>query len=152
MKKLHLGIIPDGNRRYCYKHNMMFNNIIDYWYKNMFLKNINEIIDSNFEILKEFNQVQELSIYISSIDNINRNDKTVELGYELIRKLYFVYCNNDKFFSKRQCEIIKNLNYNFKINIVGEYQLIPDDIKQILNSIDKMFNSKAENILIINYF
>jgi len=131
--KIHLGIIPDGNRRYCKKQGINFEDLIDHWFNNMILKNVKKVVDSDFKLIKDFQQINELSLYISSIDNINRDDGSTELGYKLIRRVYEVYKNKARFFTLEQCKKIDDYEFDVKLNVVGDHNLIPKDIKKIIN-------------------
>ena len=95
---VHLGIIPDGNRRWCKKNSKKYNYLLNHWLNNMIIKNICYFIDCKQEY-KELYSINELSIYVSSIDNITRDDKTFELGYKLIRLLYIIYQNCETIFT-----------------------------------------------------
>ena len=58
----------------------------------MFIQNLKLLINNlnNYKIILE---ISNISLYVSSIDNIYRDDKTHELGFELIRKIYNLYTN-----------------------------------------------------------
>ena len=131
--KIHLGIIPDGNRRYCRKQGINVEDLIDHWFNNMILKNVKKIVDSDFKLIKDFQEINEISLYISSIDNINRDDGSTELGYKLIRRVYEVYKNKARFFTLEQCKKIDDSEFDVKLNVVGDHNLIPKDIKKIIN-------------------
>ena len=142
-KKIHLGIIPDGNRRFCKKKGIAFNELIDHWFNNMIVKNVKKAIDTDFKILNNMLQVNELSLYISSIDNIVRDDGSVDLGYELIRKIYNLYTNKNEFFTQEQCEKLEKQHCKVSFNMVGDLELVPEDIRKIIeefsDSDDKTF-------------
>ena len=69
---LHIGFIPDGNRRWCRKNKMKYNhiNLSDYW-TNHFIRIINML---NCRTLEPFNLLTEISFYICSIENLKRKD------------------------------------------------------------------------------
>lgn len=194
---VHIGIIPDGNRRWCKQNNMNLNKVVNHWLYNILFKFAKEAINDHipegekFEInnykleninddiiqrdiikftqkiqeytnkkisdedfaksaivklsndiidkYKDIKQITELSIYFSSIDNMEREDESIILGYELIKRidkictiiqenLYKCNINN---------EIIKNFLSGFKINLVGEEDRIPKDIKEIFEKFNK---------------
>ena len=60
-KRIHLGIIPDGNRRWCKSKGKEINYLIDYWFKNVFLKEIKILKDiiynKNFD--SEYNELSK---------------------------------------------------------------------------------------------
>lgn len=146
-KKIHLGIIPDGNRRYCKKRSLDLKTLVDHWFETMILQNTKKIIDSDFKLLGVLTNIGSLSLYISSIDNVNRTDGSTDLGYELIRKIYNLYKNKEKFFTPEQIDKIEKQEVNVKFNIIGELLLIPDDIKTIL---DEFRKCEKEDCFVIN--
>lgn len=132
---IHLGIIPDGNRRWCKKKNINYNSLIEHWLNNMLIKNIKSYINFS-EKYKELLEISNLSFYISSIDNIYREDKTHELGFDLIRKLYKLFnCTEEyvKTFKDYERLELKNIVKDIKINVIGDINLLPDDIQNIIN-------------------
>jgi len=132
---VHLGIIPDGNRRWCKKNNINYNSLIQHWLNNMIIKNIKYFINFK-DNYKELLEISSLSLYISSIDNIYRDDKTHELGFDLIRKLYKLFnCTEEyvKTFKDYERLELKNIVKDIKINVIGDINLLPDDIQNIIN-------------------
>ena len=178
---VHLGIIPDGNRRWCKKVNLDTTKLIDHWLYEMLLKFINEIInesktfddqkknrinqnveDLTFqEIYHETNRIQnlkneyrplsditELSIYISSIDNLSRDDNSIDIGYEFIRRIDLIFNNVEGLLNikidPKKLEIILS---KIKLNIVGDIEKIPDWVKNIL----KKYNNNTNQKYTINF-
>ena len=123
---VHLGIIPDGNRRWCKENNKTYTELVGFYfdkiitclletYPQTFLKN---------EKYTYLTHLTEFSIYLSSIDNFKREDKTYELAYDVIERLY------------REKNRIKDLDLYFtffKLNVVGDRDLIPPKINEILD-------------------
>ena len=138
---VHLGIIPDGNRRWCKKKNIDLNSLTDQWI-TLILSHLNNYKKHKFKYLK---MVNELSLYICSIDNINRNDNTKINIFNLIRKLYKINkdpLGKEENLIKEKFDYIKN-NINFKANFIGDLELLPIDIRKIINEI-KNDNSKKK--------
>ena len=133
MKKINLGIIPDGNRRYAKRNNLKYDNLIDLWNNQMILKNIKEYLDNSSKYYEKLKQIKSLSLYVSSIENVNRTDGTATLTYDLIRKIHSVISNKKDYFTEEQLDKLYKLNINFKLNIVGEIHLIPKDIIVIID-------------------
>lgn len=145
---VHLGIIPDGNRRWCKKNKLNYNNLIEHWLNNMIIKNIKKYLKS-VEKYNELLEITDLSFYISSIDNIYREDKTHELGFELIRKLYNLFNCTEKYaktFEKCDRIKIKNIYKDIKLNIIGDINLLPIDIQNILNEAKNELNGTKHTI------
>jgi undecaprenyl pyrophosphate synthase len=177
---VHIGIIPDGNRRWCKKNNIDLVNLIDHWINGMLLEFIKEIIketntfnsekkqrmsqnlkdlkfkDILFESEKIINlkneykplsDITEISLYVSSIDNLSRNDQSVEIGYQFIKRFDYIV-NNIKQITKFNIDPIKLklLLSKIKLNIIGDIDKIPDDILAILQK----YNNSTINQYVIN--
>lgn len=109
---IHLGIIPDGNRRWC-KHNNKTELEYIHTIQNM-IKNIFENNDK-YPILK---LISEISIYVLSKDNvIKRDHKTINLIEKIIDFL---------------CIILSTNEYYIKINIIGDMTILPSTIQEKL--------------------
>ena len=136
---IHIGIIPDGNRRWYRSKDMDINKFQEF----IINKIINNIINYSKKILKNnksknlnnLKKVSELSIYICSIDNIKRDDGTKDMIYSLIRNLYIKYPDRSKIFSKEILEIFDNFCKDIKFNIIGDIEILPKDIQDILNEL-----------------
>jgi undecaprenyl pyrophosphate synthase len=114
---IHLGIIPDGNRRFLKK--ISNKNLIAVW-EDTFKKLINEFIkekDNKYENLKKIN---EISIYVCSIDNLKRNDNTKENVFTVLKSI-LILIKNELF--------IKDL---ININFIGDIHLLPKDLQKLM--------------------
>ena len=73
---VHLGIIPDGNRRWFRENNFEYSNMLEIlklWFGRFLnlLENISILDRQN-----DFFKIDNLTIYVCSVDNINRKDTT----------------------------------------------------------------------------
>lgn len=66
----HLGIIPDGNRRWA-SQNQLSN-------FDAYLRSFNNIIDIIEYSFKTYSELTEISIYLLSFDNLNRSKKEID--------------------------------------------------------------------------
>lgn len=138
---VHIGIIPDGNRRWCKINNHDQIYLLEIW-----LKKINKIIkcisnNNKYIFLKNIN---EISIYICSIDNLKREDKTKYIIFKFIEKLNLIYNNYNSYFKK---DIIKNFENSYiHINFIGDLELLPENIQEIINNFKKKNNLRNVNI------
>jgi len=137
---VHLGIIPDGNRRWCKKNEYDLNTLTKHW-THLILSNVNKFIYEDTSYLKYLKQVDEISLYVCSIDNINRKDNTPFLIFNLIRKIYDMLKNTEKYFQpeplniiNRNKEKLKN-NIDFHVNFIGDIELLPQDIRNIITEL-----------------
>jgi undecaprenyl diphosphate synthase len=148
---MHIGIIPDGNRRWCKKNNIKYKELVSHWINNMFIQNLKLLINNlnNYKIILE---ISNISLYVSSIDNIYRDDKTHELGFELIRKIYNLYTNIDNIdnlsntFTVFEKKKLYNTLKDFKINIIGDINLLPQDIQDIINHAKNILTGSKHSI------
>lgn len=143
---VHIGIIPDGNRRWCKNNNKKLDDLIDWWINKMIFPNIKTII-KNPKLQKKLKYFTNITLYISSIDNFNRSDKSYELSWKLIEKLYFLFKDFDEFsnkenniFTTEELSKLKEFSINTKLNIVGNLDLIPENIQTILNEVKNLMN------------
>jgi len=128
---VHIGIIPDGNRRWCKKNNYKLDTLVEHW-TNLVINILTRIVQNKFKYLKCINEV---SLYVCSIDNINRDDNTKLLIYELLRNLFKLANNPELHFSEN---IISNLTVLLKdlnLNIIGDLNILPDDIQSIIKDL-----------------
>ena len=96
VKKIHIGIIPDGNRRWCKENLYKIDYLKDVWINNVFYKELetiakifqNKEADSRYQILC---QIKEISLYVLSLDNIikrGNNSVNIQTNYSILRKFY----------------------------------------------------------------
>lgn len=114
---IHLGIIPDGNRRFLKK--ISNKNIIKIWEDNFkfIIKEFMKKKDNKFENLKK---ISELSIYVCSIDNLNRNDDTKENIFGVLKSVLTLL--------KDQIIMRNTIN----INVIGDTNLLSKDLQNLI--------------------
>jgi len=145
MRTIHLGIIPDGNRRFMKKNKLSSVELVNHWCDNMIVGSLKQTLDSDFKNIDKLKNVKNLSFYISSIDNVHRNDNSTELGYQLLRRIHALFKDKSKFLTKEQCVKLENLKCNIRFNVVGEYHLLPEDIRKIITEFKSYYNTKCNN-------
>lgn len=126
--KIHLSLVPDGNRRYAVKHNKPI------WSGHRDgAKKIEEFI----EWCTEYPQIKNLSIFALSIDNLKRDKiETNELW-----KIY-----KEKFNEIAKSEKIKK--QGMKVNIIGDKQIWRSDVSQAAK--DAMLATAGYSRMILN--
>ena len=114
---IHLGIIPDGNRRFLKK--ISNKNIIKIWEDNFkfIIKEFIKKKDNKFENLKK---ISELSIYVCTIDNLNRNDDTKENIFGVLKSVLTLL--------KDQIIMRNTIN----INVIGDTNLLSKDLQNLI--------------------
>lgn len=119
---IHIGIIPDGNRRWCTKNNTNMFDLIK-TLCSMIYKNYDAVL-KNKENATTLCKIREISLYVLSKDNLTkRKDNTIEI----IRHIMTFFLDNNE--SKN----FENLNIRF----VGEKHLLPDDLQTLCDMIEK---------------
>ena len=116
---IHLGIIPDGNRRYIKKNPEK--NIINIW-DEFFNKILNDY--SKYKNLKTIN---EISIYVCSIENIKREDNTKENIIDILNLVLNILSDNKNF-----------INF-ININFIGDINLLPKDLQKLIEKTKNRF-------------
>ena len=145
---MHIGIIPDGNRRWAKKNGLQISKICKFWEKVIhfsiiflveFVKNeelkperLSEIYeevgmkkDSDWMDLLDLSKqwkslmVTEISVYILSSDNCTRNDGTRENIFHLL-----------KFIDSRLPE-----EFSVDVRVFGKMELLPQEIRDVLKRI-----------------
>lgn len=146
---VHLGIIPDGNRRWCennnIKHTCLVNHRINKMVKTL-IEYISNIPTDNSDFNNNILKITELSVYLLSIDNMKRNDETIKMGYEFIESADIIFSNILLKNISSEEKKLKKIISNIKINIIGDVDKIPKNILDIL----KKYNSQNKNAFIIN--
>ena len=119
---LHLGIIPDGNRRWCKlndKTQMEYSIIIRNMVQNVFDEYNNNKDREDYALqYPEFKKITEISVYILSKDNVTKRDKTV---VDLIEKTMDLICT-------LMCT--PDFQDTVKLDIIGDPTLLPLKVQE----------------------
>ena len=137
---IHLGIIPDGNRRWCKKNNktqLEYASMIQNMIRNLFDEYKDKI--ENDIPYPTFKLVSELSIYILSKDNILKRDHST---IQLIEKTMDLVCT---LMSTPLCQD------RIKINIMGDPTLLPLVIQEQIQKCVALSNGSFQINLAIGY-
>lgn len=128
---MHLGIIPDGNRRYIRSLNKNITDLYDIWVDNIVIKKM--LLDESDEPLP----ITHLSLYVLSSDNIRkRKDQSIE---QVCKFIGFLFDN-----------IKENLSKGKKIAIIPvitDLELLPEDISmktmELIQLTKKYYNKEG---------
>lgn len=129
---IHIGFIPDGNRRWLKENNKTKEDLLEKWKSmEMFfdadsLRNKMLEFNKNPDLIEYINKINEVSIYAISIDNLKRKDLSLGMVYEIITHI-----------SKLD---FKDVN----INIIGKINLLPDFVKKNIKKILEKSNIKSK--------
>lgn len=138
---VHLGIIPDGNRRWCKKQNINLDELPNIW-KNFLLKLIKEFSELDLKNYEELKKITEISIYLASIDNVFRKDNTKQIIHNIIKKVIHIINYPEEFIEKKTIEIWSNYMEDIGLNIIGDMRLLPIDIQLMIKKLKERFNGK----------
>ncbi len=148
--KLHIGMIPDGNRRYAKKYDISL--------QESYSLGVDKFVDV-CEWAKEHN-ISEISFYALSKENLNRDKVQLNILFKIFKKKINKYLNefnNDgtyfiKFYGNIPKELFEKIreiesknteNYKIKVNILFGYSG-QDEIIKAINKIIKEGISKID--------
>ena len=149
---IHIGIIPDGNRRWCKKNNLELKDTIKIWTEK-FLNILTELIsniDENkkkHQKYKKLKYINEISLYVCSIDNLKRDDEILKCILKFIENINKILFTKTKYIDKISFKKIQYFLTRININIIGDMDLFPNSIQNILN---KLKRKNEESVLTIN--
>jgi undecaprenyl diphosphate synthase len=127
--QLHLGIIPDGNRRWSRENNQSIDALLD----KINLIFIRSLMEEN-KYPESFSQIGSITMYVLSKDNlIKRNDSTLNM---IRNGLHIV--NSKMIFLQTA-----------KVQFIGELQLLPDDIRALCHEIESKSNPLGTFVLTV---
>jgi undecaprenyl pyrophosphate synthase len=112
---VHLGIIPDGNRRWCIRENTTMEQYVEF---------ISEVLFHPSGPSPILTHVTEMSVYLLSSDNIKkRNISDLNMVYNLFRTLM-------------ELDFQENVPF-FRFQFIGRKTLLPPDIQTICQVLEK---------------
>lgn len=133
---MHVGLIPDGHRRYAEENNI--NN------REAYLKSQERV----FDIVKRFNRkkediddfedkysklIDEVTVYALSEDNLSREEEELEIFYSALDEYFETLLKGNKIDSDE----LEKINIKF---ISTRREALPDNIKEKAKSIESKFN------------
>ena len=133
IKKIHLGLIPDGNRRWCLKNNCDVFNLLNVLKKFCISAYEEKEKLGHEKFSEEYNhlsQVGEITIYILSKDNLlKRNDSTLIMIEEGLKMT-----------------MIQKKDH-FKCQFIGEIELLPENIYKLCKEIEEETKNNSKILL-----
>ena len=124
---IHVGLIPDGNRRWAREHN------VDY--KVGHLRGYDALRDILFSFFKA--GIKYLSVYALSLENARKRPK-LELEY-----LYKIII--------KACEAVRNdpivVEEKVKVNVLGRINLLPPEVKVVVDDLIEFTKDHDQNFL-----
>jgi undecaprenyl diphosphate synthase len=120
---VHIGVIPDGNRRWCRARCVDYNALVEHH-----VSRIRSWIDKPEAELAAYShvaQITELSIYLLSKDNLlKRDDGTCAMVHEVLRRALDVYRATPA-------------RARLRVRFVGMRELLPPAMQQLLLDIER---------------
>lgn len=150
---VHLGIIPDGNRRWCKANNLPSEQLPLVWegkIKELILECIKVRQNHGNSLLK---QITQISFYICSIDNMSRNDNTNLIIIKFMNSVANILINPSLVFEKKYIPEIEAVIADLKVNFIGELQYLPESTRTKLDEVNKkcIGNFVVNLALVYNY-
>ena len=128
---LHLGIIPDGNRRWSRQNNKSIDELLDKISLIFFRSLVEEQGNLSFDFI---NKINAITVYVLSKDNlIKRRDATIDMirnGLQIVL---------DKM----------DLLQRAKVQFIGELELLPHDIRELCHMIEAKSNQEGVFVLTV---
>jgi undecaprenyl pyrophosphate synthase len=153
-RPIHIGIIPDGNRRWI-KREHPETSLIEHWFHqldNFILEFYYLFKEQKIDILLT---IQHFTIYFLTIENLKREDSTLETIEGILTTLYEKYTNMN--IPEWICKLIpfsvlipfleKLYNLpNLHLQIIGELYVLPISFQDILNKWILFFYTTLKSI------
>ena len=79
-------------------------------------------------------QINEISIYLASIDNVFRKDNTKYILHNIIKKVIDIINYPEEYIDKETIEIWSNYSKDIGLNIIGDMILLPIDIQLMIQN------------------
>jgi len=130
----HLGLIPDGNRRWAVQ------NGLPAWMGHRYgAKKMEEFLEWCLEL-----NVPQISVYTLSMENFrNRSRKEIEELFKLFKQ-YVIKLQTEKF------SLIEK--YEVRVRFIGDFKRLPPDLIRLMEKLmvkTAKFNKKVFNILVV---
>lgn len=123
----HLGIIPDGNRRFSQKNNQP----VEWGHEQGFLK-LKEILN---HIEKDYPEIREITVYALSSDNFHKRNK------EEKNNLWDLFCDGLK-------DFVDN-DYDFNVRFYGETFFYPANFLSLIRQVKHYKHKRMLNFLLV---
>ncbi len=121
----HIAIIPDGNRRFAKKHLLNF--------QQAYKKGVQNILEIT-EYLSNIKEIKTITFYAMSLDNYKKREKERKIIFEIINKVI------------EKAEEKINKKNNIRIQIIGELEKIPENIKKKIDKINQKIKKNEKTI------
>ena len=132
---MHIGIIPDGNRRWAKENNKTPDELLSKWKEMISSRMKGDVVsfavaekegEKHPEKWKYAKDINEISLYVMSKDNFGRQDYTLDIIYRFV-------------------EYVADMNayFDFNINIYGNIDLLPENVRQNVDKILSKTNKES---------
>ncbi|MGI0058738.1 MAG: polyprenyl diphosphate synthase, partial [Nitrosotalea sp.] len=122
----HIAIILDGNRRWA-KRNLIMK--IDGHFRGA------DAVEKLLDWCEELN-INIITLYVLSAENLNRKDDELDYLYDLINKRLHKLYNDPRIHKNRM-----------KVKAIGSIELLPDILKDILNKLEEATKNYDDHYL-----
>lgn len=135
---VHIGIIPDGNRRWFKENKINYTSedVVNFWFRKLC-----DLLESCGKEGKGYlENIEYITFYVCSIDNIYRSDGTFNFIIKFLEKIcsdLFSENLKEDMFSNILRSTISYIVENVKIVLVGNIHLIPTHLTKNIEKINK---------------
>lgn len=167
---VHIGIIPDGNRRWCKVNhvNYTLDDLESMWYEKfihlltefskLYTQMENRTKNTELHLSNSphspenlFAEITDITFYVCSVENVHRNDKTKSHIFQFLRKILNFYENYNTVLKGEEEKyedlicLMDGIKENTNIISIGNLDLIPEDIRDKLIELNKVAFTKNLN-------
>ena len=135
---VHIGIIPDGNRRWFKQNKINYtsDNVVNFWFQKL----CDLLETGEKEGQKYLDDIQYITFYVCSIDNVHRSDGTFNFIIRFLEKIcsdLFTENLKEDLFSDNFCSAISYIREHVKIVPIGNIDLIPTHLTKSIEKINE---------------
>jgi undecaprenyl pyrophosphate synthase len=120
---VHIGLIPDGNRRWCRKNNKGPGSMLLQWL-GMLSDIARDAPAARASRWPHLRGITELSLYVCSIDNLKRSDSTMSFIYVFLQEALGVL-------GSWRRHVAPN---SLHINVIGSVHLLPQEVRDLVRN------------------
>lgn len=129
---MHVGIIPDGNRRWCNENDLRIDTMVD----RLFAQ-IETFVETVLHTPNPM-EITELSVYALSLDNLSkRNDGTLDMVQDVLDRMTFVWRN------------APHMGKAFAVQFVGDVDRLPESFRTSIDQIHASMELDAPGLITV---
>ena len=128
---VHIGVIPDGNRRWCEREGRNHKRLKDEWLGKL-CEIVRDYPDSPPERWKNIGHITELTLYVCSVDNVERDDDTMDTIYDFLDEALPVA---EEWYNHLVEGVVQ-------VNVVGDIDRLRESTRALLRRVMCLYQAK----------